>query len=47
MEPIILSVTLLGLGLVAVLAPRFGADSRHDEQTWPGTPASGTLYHGC
>jgi hypothetical protein len=36
MEPFILAVTLMGLGLVAALAPRFGTDSRVGGPAWPG-----------
>jgi hypothetical protein len=38
MEPFVLAVTVLSLGLVAVLAPRFGADSRGGGPAWPAAP---------
>ncbi len=41
MEPLVLAVTVLSLGLVAYLAPRFGADSRDGGPTWPAAPLAG------
>ena len=41
MEPFIVAASLLSLGLVAALAPRFGADSRADGPSWPGAPLIG------
>ncbi len=42
MEPFALAVTLLSLGLVASLAPRYGADSRRGGRNWPGEPLVGS-----
>ncbi len=41
MEPFIVAASLLSLGLVAALAPRFGADSRGGGPSWPGAPLAG------
>lgn len=40
MEPVVfaLIVLVIGMALVAALAPRFGADSRTEGPNWPGGP---------
>jgi hypothetical protein len=40
MEALIAAAVLLTIAVVAMLAPVFGVDSRHDEPTWPGAPLS-------
>jgi hypothetical protein len=40
MEVLIAAAVLLTIAVVAMLAPAFGVDSRHDEPTWPAAPLS-------
>ncbi|MEA2664457.1 MAG: hypothetical protein QOI11_1401 [Candidatus Eremiobacteraeota bacterium] len=40
MEPVVFVVTLIVLALVAGLAQRFGADTRADGPSWPGSRLS-------